>query len=318
MTIERDELNQLEELVNQVVDVPPRLLQGDAHSLFGREPESLTEGETLLRKVDVLERALEQLRIQRRKLGNDVDYEDFVDGELFIDEGKIHFKWPDTRWGRRTGTPPMSLQPKLLTFLLLHHGTVSKVYDIIEGFVDKVWDSLDAMDFKRTKTGVVRCFTNTRFAALRLRDYGLLRFTQNEAYKTWTLSLPGFVAASKLVECRGWDISENYRREASAVHPDIVQALNAVSSYEALVAQLEKVCADSIDIFPTFKPVLEEAQKLLLSYKSSLEDTSTTKAEKREATEYYVKELDGLDGMTKFYKEFSARLNVQDLLKHFE
>ncbi len=318
LTVESRELKQLEELVSKLVKVAPKL-QDDTKSLFGRESKVLSEKEQLLRNIDVLERALEQLRIRHRNIDNHIRYEDFVDGELFVDERRIHFKWSESRSrsGRRKGTSPMSLQPKLLTFLLLNHGTTWKVYDIIEDFIDKVWDSLHTMDFERTQTGVVRCFTNTRFAALRLRDYGLLRFTRKEAYKTWTLSLPGFVAASRLVESRGWGIKENYRPNGNAVHPDIVQALCTVSDYETLVAQLKRVCTDDVDIFLSFEPVLKKAHELLVSYNNSLKDRYLTKAEKMDATEYYVKALDNLEGMGEFYKEFSALLNVEHLIQHF-
>ena len=88
--------------------------------------------------------------------------------------------------------------------LYRHNNKEQKVYDIIENFIKLIWNQLKLLDFEKTKTGVMRCFTNTRFSANKLREYGMLKFTKHEAYKTWVLSFTGIMVASKFLKDGEW------------------------------------------------------------------------------------------------------------------
>ncbi len=130
-------------------------------------------------KLDVIERVLEMLRIEKKQLNNHLAFSDFIQGNLEFKNNQIHFTPPLKPRTRGFGTRPVHLQPKLLIYLLFRHGkSDNQVYDIINNFVRVIWDDLVELDFEKTKTGVFRCFTNTRFAANTLRDYGLLKFTR--------------------------------------------------------------------------------------------------------------------------------------------
>ncbi len=145
------------------------------------------------------------LRIEKRQLNNNLAFSDFIQGNLEFKNNQIHFTPPLKPRTRGFGTRPVYLQPKLLIYLLFRHGkSDNQVYDIIKNFVRVIWDDLDDLDFEKTKTGVFRCFTNTRFAANTLRDYGLLKFTKKEAFKTWVLSFTGVMVASKFVRDGAW------------------------------------------------------------------------------------------------------------------
>ena len=153
-----------------------------------------------LLKIALIENLLQALKYKHKVIEPAMTFEEFVESDISVNGGLIKLSAPIRKINSGSGTAPLLLQPKLLMHLLLFHKQAYAVYDIIENFIHRVWDQLELLDFKRTRTGAMRCFTNTRFAAHTLRDYGLLQFTKREAYKTWTLSLPGFIVASRVLE----------------------------------------------------------------------------------------------------------------------
>ena len=120
-------------------------------------------------KIALLSLALEQLKHERRVPEELVGFEEFTQCQIFADTSKLVVAAPEFVQHLGTGTAAIQLQAPLLLFLLLHHQERFPVYDIIRLFIEKIRDQLEYLDFKRTKTGVTRCFTNTRFAAKVLR-----------------------------------------------------------------------------------------------------------------------------------------------------
>jgi len=220
--------------INRMVDVK----DGDSQ-------QDLFEEENALRlKIDILERAIEILRIEKKYIENKLPMEEFIQGSIQIIESKINYFAPNKSKIMGSGTKPIELQPKLLLYLFYRHNHgYENVYDIINNYINIIWDHLDVLDFKKTRTGVHRCFTNTRFAAKTLREYGLLRFTQKEAYKTWTLSLPGILVASKVMETQTWDLPPVIQGEYHFdLHPDIRNAFDELQTYDKFVQRLASVC----------------------------------------------------------------------------
>src|ERR1043166_4286303 len=133
-------------------------------------------------KVALLSRVLEQLTHERQIPDDVVEFETYTQSTVFADSGQLFITAPELQQHLGSGTAPIQLQSPLLLFLLLHHRDRFRILDIITHFISKLRPHLSYLDFKKTKTGVTRCFTNTRFAARVLRAYGLLKFTQREAY----------------------------------------------------------------------------------------------------------------------------------------
>jgi len=226
-------------------------------------------------KIDFLDRALELLRYKNKHLENKLEFEIFIQGQVFKNDGNIAYTSPEKYLPVDSGTRPIRLQAKLLMFLLLNHNKSFEVYRIIENFIHEIWDQLTFLDFKKTKTGVTRCFTNTRFAANTLRDYGLLKFTKKEAYKTWTLSLFGFlVAADVLDKNLDWELSSVNKDYRFALNRDILNSCNDLKSYDDFVKKLQSICNPSsfYDIYQTFDYVFKEAFQLLDSYLEIIKD----------------------------------------------
>lgn len=112
-----------------------------------------------------------------------MSFEEFTQCQVLADTDKLFVAAPQSFKPRGTGTTAIQLQAPLLLFLLSHHRDRYPVLEIIRLFVATVRKQLEYLDFKKTQTGVTRCFTNTRFAAKVLRAYGLLKFTHREAHK---------------------------------------------------------------------------------------------------------------------------------------
>ena len=228
-------------------------------------------------KINALERLIEQWRIDRHKLTNPLEIEEFIEWKWFADRDRLHFAPMRSGADKGFGTTPIRLQRKLLVFLLLHHGRYTKVLEIIEGFISKIRKDLDTLDFKKTKTGVFRCYTNTRFAANKLRDYGLLKFTRREAYKTWVLSLPGFIAAASALENPNWEIPNVQKDPWHELDPFIYTCSAGLDDYPSFVQRLEAICKPNAEIFQTFNNVLREAHRQLVRYWQVLSDQARTK-----------------------------------------
>jgi hypothetical protein len=299
------EILQLGVLVDSLVAIR------DAGGIF--EPRGVAE------KVDFLERLLETWRFHTRHPENSLAIEDFAQCKLLVDDGRVFVQAPDKLGDLGTGTAPIHFQPRLLLFLLLYHRRRYDVLEIIKLFIEKVRGELSILDFKKTKTGVTRCFTNTRFAATTLREYGLLRFTQREAYKTWVLSLPGFLVASRLLD-KGinWSLPAARKEYNFELHPEIRLVWSQLKGYDDFVEQLQQICEPNVEVFSTFDDVLKAAYKMLPGYFAAMNNPARSQKRRQEDTAERLAALDNQPGMTEFYREFSACVNVERLLKEVE
>ena len=194
------------------------------------------------------------------------------------------------------------------------------MYDIIRMFIDKIWDQLSILDFKRTETGVIRCFTNTRFASHVLRDFGLLKFTRKEAYRTWVLSLSGLLTASVLLNQTGMDFRQlEYKLEyGSLLHPDIQRACNNIRTYDMFVDVLAQICEPNTLVFRTFEDALRIAYSLLRSYWKTIQDTTLSAKERKEISMQHIIELEEMPEIEQFYSEFSKCVNVERLISELD
>jgi hypothetical protein len=151
-----------------------------------------------------------------------------------------------------------------------------------------------------------------------LRDYGLLKFTKKEAYKTWILSLPGFLVASKVLENGNWKIAEDEKEYDSDLHPEIHTAFVNLHTYDDFVSRLTYVCMPNIEMFSTFEEVLRKAHALLNNYWRAIKDPSLNQKERKEESLKRIEQIENLPQIEKFYKEFSTCLNIEKLIKDVE
>lgn len=269
----------------------------------------------LFLKIDLLERMLELLRVQNKYLENNLPIELFIQGNVVIEDGSLHFIAPHKQERYRSGTPPIQLQSKLLLFLFFRNlGGGMKVYDVINNFITVIWGILDPLDFKKTQTGVTRCFTNTRFAANTLRRYGLLKFTKREAYKTWVLSPTGLLVASELASKQNWILTPVKKDYPYELHPYINDTFNDLKNYSNFVTRFLTLCKPNSRVFDEFKQGSQKAYSLLKDYWAVMWNSELKKEERRKKSQAYLRRIEQDPEVKDFYEEFKKCVHVGELL----
>ncbi len=308
--MKKEEFRQVAKALSGIILNNVKITKGRSH-----QAALFDESNGLKEKIDLIDRTLEMLRIETRHMENRLKFEDFIQGSARIVGNTLHYTEPEKRINMGSGTAPLRLQSKLLLFLLYRHNQRGlKVYDIIDGFIKAIWDSLDILDFKKTKTGVTRCFTNTRFAANTLRAYGLLEFTKREAYKTWVLSLPGCLVASKLMESPSWNVPYIDKKWDFDLHPDIRIAFQELKSYDFFVQRMASICTANAQVFNEEKEGAKRAYTLLRRYSKILHDDSLAKQERKKHCSGLLKRVEQEPEIRRFYEEFLRCLKAGDLL----
>ncbi len=268
-------------------------------------------------KIDVLDRTLELLRIKTQHLENSIPMEEFIQAETFIKNGILQYFETADYCSLGSGTPPICFQPGLLIYLLRNYQHKQNVLNIINNFINKLWAHLGKLDFKKTKTGVMRCFTNTRFAALTLRNYGLLKFTKEEAFKTWSLSLIGMIVAAKVMEKGVWGIPpvSGHKKWSSVLHPDIHDAFKELSDFKVFTKRLADMCKPEVGrLAQKFKQEIGSAFNVLCQFKEVINNQEKNKNERMMLAGKLLKNLDENDGIKKLFKELNLSLKTGDLL----
>jgi len=300
--VKKDDHSALEQLIDRWVEV-----------------EGYSSPDPLGLKIEVLSLALAKLRHARKQKGEQITFEEFEQSTLFPDTDTLRLIVPKHSRDVGTGTAPIRLQVPLLLFLLVHHRERLSVLAIIDLFIDKIWNDLTFVDFKKTATGVTRCYTNTRFAAHTLRDYGLLKFTQKEAFKTWELSLTGFLVAARVLAAFGgkeiqWNVPIHTPHQNFDLHEQIRQAWEGLRTYPEFLERLASICVPDAKIFITFEPVLKKAHTLLPAYWDTLGDHKLTQKDRRSDTLTLVQQLEAVGLNDDFYAELSDCIKINEAL----
>jgi len=98
----------------------------------------------------------------------------------------------------------------LMIYLLVNHRRKWSALQTSLNFMKDCEAFLKEGDFAKTKTGVQRFVTNTRFASLELRRFGLLRSDDKHYYHTWELSLFGILIAGSIYFDYKYSLANNF------------------------------------------------------------------------------------------------------------
>lgn len=274
-------------------------------------PEPLTAKQ----KIDLLERLTEQWRIGKFQLKNELLMEDALDLNWLIQSDRIIVSRPEVMHWFGSGTSPVHLQRRLIEHLLIDHGRTHTVLGVIDTFIARIRRELEPVDFKRTSTGVMRCYTNTRFAAKKLRDVGLLKFTQKEAFKMWLLTLPGFVVAARSYRTTMPPIRECNKMGGIGLDKFLHDCQESVATYPDFVEALASLCEPDVDIFSSFKPTLKRCHEHLHRYWDVLNDMDMKSADVAKRSGQFIRLIDQTEGYGRFIEEFSASIQSDRLIK---
>ena len=141
-----------------------------------------------------------------------------------------------------------------------------------------------------------------------------LKFTKGEAYKTWVLSLPGDLVASKLMESPNWNIPEIDKKWHFDLHPDIRIAFQKLDSYNVFVQRMASICKANARVFDEAKEGSKLAYTMLYEYSEILRNESLPKQERRKRCARMLKRMEQQPEIRKFYEDFLRCLKIGDLL----
>jgi hypothetical protein len=161
------------------------------------------------------------------------------------------------------------------------------------------------------------------FAAHVLRNYGLLKFTHREAYKTWELSLAGFLVAADIFHRRSeekthWSIPSDFKEFNFDLLPEIRMACDEIKNYDTFVGRLASICAPDSEVFKTFESALREAYALLPDFWATLKNPNFSQKDRRAASLERIQKLERESIIDDFYEEFSQCIQMNELLAKIE
>jgi hypothetical protein len=148
----------------------------------------------------------------------------------------------------------------------------------------------------------------------------LLKFTHREAFKTWELSLAGFLVAADILENRSneqnlWYLRTPAKDRHLDLVPEIWNACNGIKNFDDFITRLASICSSDAEIFKTFRPVLEKAFQLLQRYWEILRDHTKSHADRRRACLEQIEHLEREALSDEFYQELSRCIQINDLLR---
>jgi hypothetical protein len=269
-------------------------------------------------KISLLSLLLEELKHERQTPEDVVDFETYLQSEISADQEKILVTAPVFEKQLGTGTASIRLQPPLLMFLLLHHNDQFRVSELVHRFIEKVRPQLSYLDFKKTKSGSIRCAIHTRHAAQALRNYGLVRYTWRQGYKGWELTLAGFIAAAEILHTRSgerapWTVPPQFKETNFEVRPEIRRAWDEIKSYGAFIARLSSICGPEAAVFKKFEPALLKAYSQMWEYWAVLNDSKLSRKNRRTSSTEHMREIQQAAITDEFYDEFSKCIQVGEL-----
>jgi hypothetical protein len=211
---------------------------------------------------------------------------------------------------------PLDLQPRLLVHLLLKRNEGGAVLGLIDSFIASLHPLLRPADFKRTGTGVTRCFTNTRFAAVQLRAAGFLRFTTVERYKTWKLSLLGMMAAVYMLTEKTWQAKSDPNKLLFRLHQSVEEASRELGRYDTILHTLARVVRTEGETFESFGPFLRLASSQFGRYAALLHDRSPgSNAQLRPECLRIIDELEEDPACSRFMTQLCDCANINKMLE---
>jgi hypothetical protein len=223
---------------------------------------------TFAQKLDRLSELIDVLRFDAGCPDPENPLKTFRPNGIFADvsERKLHFVG-DGSLERLDDEAPKKLMLPLLDYLFTHPGKGRSVLSIIRAFVREYFFKCHLRDFQRTATGVLRIETNVRFAARELRKIGLLQYTEEEAFKTWRLSLLGILAA------------ENFQATLYGADKKvpkwfwlqtILTRLQPVRTMDSLISKLEGIAKHSSVNWPEKRQFLDLTRRTIAEYQRIL------------------------------------------------
>jgi hypothetical protein len=255
--VPEDVIERLERFVNDTVEIDP----------------APTPEQALARKLDVLARVVELLRLGSGQSDNRTSMQELLERGLDVCPSSSRALVVHVGGLARARTVgagrsrlPSELQECLLLHLLHRRSRSGSIGDDLHEFVVSIRDDLAPRDVESTRTGVMRIATTTRDAARVLRMHGLVRDNDETRGRRWDLSLLGVLTAVEVGSAgRGWALPARAAYENSVSR--FGEGDRLASSLEETIGQfgdpgvvagaIRRLCSPDSDVFPTFDVVVQ-------------------------------------------------------------
>lgn len=196
---------------------------------------------------------------------------------------------------------PIDYQFGFLIFLFLNYEKF-KNKDLrhhIDAFINIIQYQFRFGDIVRTTTGATRCKTNIRFAVMRLREIGLINYTNRENKRIWTPTIIGFFISCYAIlnEVKDTNHFEKEMSERSSnflIDNKIVKIINKLNSPEVFRDLLAKLEIENfrLDSISKFESVLKKYNSFL---RISLASYENKKMSKNEFRKLFKEEIDKIE-----------------------
>lgn len=251
------------------------------------EGESTRTPVGISRKLDVLQRVVELLRLQdgvmenrlpmRDLLASGIEVSPWASGALRLSVGVGPTFDKDSGRPAPGGRTQGELQVPLIRYLLRGYWAPRRINDLLVEFLGEIRPWLSTDDVESTRTGVMRVMTTTRSAARSLRLHGLLTDSARTAHKTWELSVLGLLVGAILHERAGQTpevasrtlpqvTSGPFGGDTFLAQP-VAEVLGLLRDPREVSAALQRICVPDRDVFATF----DQAVNIMVSFTSGLE-----------------------------------------------
>lgn len=282
--------------------------------------------DTTANRILILEKLIDLYRFHSVDPEMKISLKDVLDLEIdFIENGKLRILEKKKQLIERNFLRPHDLELPLLLFLLVYEEG-GDVYSVISNFISGIKQMLKPLDFEKAKTGAPRCFTNARFAAQTLREYGLLKFTKGEAFRTWKLSFLGIAVAS-LIYHPDW--LSNFERNDYALYGHeyfklprtISVAIDVVCDADKFVNRIHDVINSSRVNTPFTAQALRDLYRLIGQYNGAIKNDYkqivkdktvikiTTEMEKHESIVHIMRDFKTAYEMKDFNNKINELIN---------
>lgn len=275
--------------------------------------------DTTANRMRILEKLIDLYRFHSADPETKISLNDVLSLDIdFIENGKIRIIGKKSQSGDKGFLRPHDLELPLLLFLLVYEEG-GDVYSVITNFIDEIKPILKPLDFEKAKIGAPRCFTNTRFAAQTLRDYGLLKFTKEEAFRTWKLSFLGIAVAS-LIYHPDWlsDFKRTdyalYGHEYSKLPRTISTAINLICNRDEFVNRIRDVIRSSRVNTPFTPQALRDLHGLIGRYEDAVQNDYKSIVKNKTAINI-IAEMEKRESIVNIMRDFKTAYEMKDFNK---
>lgn len=275
--------------------------------------------DTTANRIRILEKLIDLYRFYSPHSDANISLKDVLNLELdFVVDGKIRIIGKRSRPIEKSFLRPHDLELPLLLFLLVYEEG-GDIYSVITSFIEEIKPILKPLDFEKAKVGAPRCFTNTRFAAQTLRNYGLLKFARGDAYRTWKLSFLGIAVAS-LIYHPDWlsDFKRTdyalYGHEYSKLPRTISTAINLICNRDEFVRKIRDVVRSSKVNTPFTSQALKDLHELIGRYQNAIQNNYELIVKDKTAIKI-IAEMEKRESIVNIMRDFKTAYEMKDFNK---